>query len=59
MTAECPYILQWDVPSPLKIECLYTPYNLVSNRLSSRFDNRFDSWLYRVYKHSTSCQTGL
>jgi len=26
-----------------------------SNRLSNRFDNR----LYRIYKHSTGCQTGL
>jgi len=33
----------------------FTRYNLLSNRLSYQFDNR----LYRVYKHSTSCQTRL
>jgi len=33
----------------------FTWYNLLSNRLSNRIDN----WLYRVYKHSTSCQTRL
>ena len=32
-----------------------TRYNLLSNRLPNRFDNR----LYRVYKHSTGCQTRL
>jgi len=32
-------------------KCLYTRYN----RLSVRFDNQ----LYRVYKHSTGCQTRL
>ena len=37
------------------VECLYTRYNRLSNRLSNRFDNR----LYRVYKHSTDCQTRL
>jgi len=25
----------------------------------SRLSNRFDNWLYRVYKHLTGCQTGL
>jgi len=25
----------------------------------TRFDNQFDNRLYRVYKHSTGCQTGL
>jgi len=40
------------------VECLYTRYNLLSNQLSSRFDNRFDNRLYCVYKHS-SCKTGL
>jgi len=24
---------------------------------TTRFDNRFDNRLYRVYKHSTGCQT--
>jgi len=33
----------------------FTRYNLLSNRLLNRFDNR----LYRVYKHSTGCQTRL
>jgi len=33
----------------------FTRYNLLSIRLSNRFDNR----LYRVYKHSTGCQTRL
>jgi len=37
------------------VKCLYTRYNRLSNRLSNRFDNR----LYRVYKHSTGCQTRL
>ena len=36
-------------------EAPFTRYNLLSNRLSNRFDNR----LYRVYKHSTGCQTRL
>ena len=34
---------------------MYTRYNRLSNPLSSRFENR----LYRVYKHSTGCQTRL
>ena len=34
---------------------VYTRYNRLSNRLLNRFDNR----LYRVYKHSTGCQTRL
>ena len=29
------------------------------NRLSNRFYNRFDNWLYRVNKHPTGCQAGL
>jgi len=33
----------------------FTRYNLLSNRLSNRFDN----WSYRVYKHSTGRQTRL
>jgi len=33
----------------------FTRYNLLSNRLSNRFNNR----LYRVYRHSTGCQTCL
>jgi len=33
----------------------FTRYNLSSNRLSNRIDNR----LYRVYKHSKGCQTRL
>ena len=33
----------------------FSRYNLLSNRLSNRFDNR----LYRVYKQSTGCQTRL
>ena len=33
----------------------FTRYILLSNQLSGRFDNR----LYRVYKHSTGCQTRL
>jgi len=37
------------------IKCLYTQYNRLSNRMSSRVENR----LYRVYKHSTGCQTRL
>jgi len=35
------------------VKCVYTRYNRLSNRLSNRFNNR----LYRVYKHSTGCQT--
>ena len=30
-----------------------------STRLSNPFVNRFDDRLYRAYKHSTGCQTGL
>jgi len=37
----------------LRCKAPFTRYNLLSNRLSTRFDKRF----YRVYKHSTSCQT--
>ena len=37
------------------VKCLYTRHNRLSNWLSNRFENR----LYRVYKHSTSCQTSL
>jgi len=33
----------------------FTRYNLLSNRLADRFNNR----LYRVYKHSSGCQTRL
>jgi len=33
----------------------FTRYNLLSNHLSNRFDNR----LYRVYKHSNGCQTRM
>jgi len=33
----------------------FTRYNLLSNRLSNRCDNR----LYCVYKHSAGCQTRL
>ena len=33
----------------------FTRYNRLSNQLSDGFDN----WLYRVYKHSTGCQTCL
>jgi len=36
-------------------KCLYTRYNRLSYPLSNAFDNR----LYRVYKHSTGCQTRL
>ena len=38
-----------------KPQAPFTRYNLLSNRLSNRFNNR----LYRVYKHSTGCQTRL
>ena len=38
-----------------KSKAPFTRYNLLSNRLSNRFDNR----VYRVYKHSTGCQTRL
>jgi len=44
-----PAQLQYISQAPL------TRYNLLSNWLSNRFDNR----LYRVYKHSTGCQTRL
>jgi len=37
------------------VKCLYTRYNRLSNGLT----NRFDILLYRVYKHSTGCQTRL
>ena len=30
------------------VGCLYTRYNLLSNRLSNQFDNRFDYRLHRV-----------
>ena len=30
------------------VECLYTRYSWLSNRLSNAFDNRFDNRLYRV-----------
>jgi len=33
----------------------FTRYNLLSNQLLNRFDNR----LYRVYKHLTGCQSAL
>jgi len=36
-------------------KCLYTWYSRLSNWLSNWYDNR----LYRVYKHSTGCQTRL
>ena len=39
----------------VKAKAPFTRYNLLSNRLLNRVDNR----LYRVYKHSTGCQTGL
>ena len=42
-------MIQPVVKQPIK--CLYTRYN----RLSNQFDNQ----LYRVYKHSTGCQTRL
>jgi len=29
------------------------------NWFDNRYDNRFDNRLYRVYKHSTGCQTGM
>jgi len=38
---------------------LTTSLTRLSNRLSDPFDNRFNKRLYRVYKHSTSCQVGL
>ena len=38
--------------------CLYTLYKQLSN-LSNQLSNQFDNWLYRVYKHSTGCQTHL
>ena len=39
----------------------FSRYNQLSNRLSNRdrFDNGFENRLYRVYKHSTGCQTRL
>jgi len=40
-------------------KCLYTRYNRLSNPLSNRLSDRFDNQLYRVYKHSTGCQTRL
>ena len=50
----------WTVAAMYRLrEAVITPkapfarYNLLSNRLSNRIDNR----LYRVYKHSTGCQT--
>jgi len=44
--------------SPLWGEKPQAPFTRY-NRLSNRFDNRFDNRLYRVYKHSTDCQTRL
>jgi len=40
-------------------KCLYTRYNRLSNPLSNRLSNWFDNRLYRVYKHTTGCQTRL
>jgi len=37
----------------------FTRYNLLSNPLSNPLSNRFHNRLYRVYKHSTGCQTRL
>jgi len=45
--------------SRLHCKAPFTRYNLLSKRLSTRLSNRFDNVLYRVYKHSTSCQTRL
>jgi len=48
-------------PADIRLNCgltsqaPFTRYNLLSNRLSNQFDNR----LYRVYKHSTGCQSRL
>ena len=43
------------VSIPNRLKAPFTRYNLLSIRLSNRFDNR----LHRVYKHSTGCQTRL
>jgi len=40
-------------------KCLYTRYNRLSTPLSNRLSNRFNNRLYRVYRHSTGCQTCL
>ena len=44
-------ILKFKLITP---EAPFTLYNLLLDRLSKRFNNR----LYRIYKHSTGCQTG-
>jgi len=46
----------WSRPNS---QAAFTRYNRLSNPLSKRFSNRFDNRLYRVYKHSTGCQTRL
>ena len=48
----------WEISASLATwlrEVPFTRYNLLSNRLSNRFDNR----LCRVYKHSAGCQPVL
>ena len=51
----------WTETCTMLAKAPFTRYSLLSNRLSNRFDNhnRFDNRLYRVYKHSTGCQTHL
>jgi len=45
-TIEQPVVQPVSQPQP--VGCLYTRYNLLSNRLSNRSDNRFNSRLHRV-----------
>jgi len=41
------------------VECLYTRYSQLSNRLSNRLNNQLNNRLHCVNKHSTGCQAGV
>ena len=53
------YSLCWALNDNFFPKAPFTRYNLLSNPLSNRWSNWFANRLYRVYKHSTGCQTRL